>query len=107
LPTYRGGNRSREAVDGEVARSVLEDDGGSFQCSSGSGNGFGNGGDDEGPSFQRRLYSGGLDSAGRQRKLGWLWRLWFGWQRCRVKLHFIGEGSGVGSLDSRLILSLV
>jgi hypothetical protein len=45
LPTYRGGNGSREAVDGEAARLVLEDDGGSFPCSSGSGDS----GDDESP----------------------------------------------------------
>jgi hypothetical protein len=53
LSTYSSGNRSREAVDGEAARSVLADDGGSFRCSSGSDDG----GDDRGPSFQRRVDS--------------------------------------------------
>jgi hypothetical protein len=52
-------------VDGETARSVLEDDGGSFRCSSGLGDGSGDGGIDGGPSFMRRLDSGGLDSVGR------------------------------------------
>jgi hypothetical protein len=65
LPTYRCGNGSREAVDGETARSVLEDDGGSFWCSSSSGDGFGNGGVDGVPSFKRRLDSRGLDLAGQ------------------------------------------
>jgi hypothetical protein len=75
----------------EVARSVLEDDGGSFWCSSGSGDDSGDGGDDGGGgSFQRRLDLGGLDSMGRQHKLGRLWWLGFGWQQCRVKLLFIG-----------------
>jgi hypothetical protein len=44
LPTYSCGNRSQEAVDGETTRSVLEDDGGSFWCSSGSGDGGVDGG---------------------------------------------------------------
>jgi hypothetical protein len=71
-------NGSWEAVDGETTRSVLEDDGGSLWCSSGSGNGFGDGGVDGGPSFKRQLDSGGLDSAGRRHKLGRLWRLGLG-----------------------------
>jgi hypothetical protein len=71
FPTYHCGNRSRVAVDGETPRSVLEDDGGSFRCSSGSGDSSGDGGvDGGGGSFKRRLDLGGLDSAGRQRKLG-------------------------------------
>jgi hypothetical protein len=61
LPTYRCGNGSREAIDGETAWSVLEDDGGGFRCSSGSADG----GVDGGASFKQRLDSGGLDLAGR------------------------------------------
>jgi hypothetical protein len=74
LPTYRCGNGSREAINRETTQSVHEDDGGNFRCSFGSGDG----GIDGGPSFKRRLDSGGLDSVGRQRKLGWLWRLGLG-----------------------------
>jgi hypothetical protein len=48
FPTYHCGNRSRVAVDGETPRSVLEDDGGSFRCSSGSGDSSGDGGVDGG-----------------------------------------------------------
>jgi hypothetical protein len=39
LLTYRYGNGSWDAVDGEAAWSVLEDDGGGFRCSSSSGDG--------------------------------------------------------------------
>jgi hypothetical protein len=49
LPTYCCGNGSREAVDGETVWSVLEDDGGSFWCSSGSSDGSGDGCIDRGP----------------------------------------------------------
>jgi hypothetical protein len=78
LPTYCCGNGLWEAVNAETARSVLEDDGGSFRCSFSSGDGSGDGAVDRGPSFKRRLDSGGLDSAGRQRMLGLLWRLGLG-----------------------------
>jgi hypothetical protein len=67
LPTYRCGNRSWEAVDEETTRSVLEDDEGSFRCSSSFSDGSDNGGVDGGGgggSFKRQLDSGGLDSAG-------------------------------------------
>jgi hypothetical protein len=78
---------SQGAVDGETTRSVLEDDGGSFWCSSGSGDG----GVDGGPSFKRRLDSGGFDSAGRQRKLGRLW--WLGLGRNLHWEHAIYRGN--------------
>jgi hypothetical protein len=57
---------------------VLEDDGGGFRCSSGSGDSSGDSGDDGWPSFKRWLDSGGLDSAGQQRELRRLWWLGLG-----------------------------
>jgi hypothetical protein len=91
LPTYRCGNGSPEAVDGETARSVLEGDGGSFRCSSGSGDTSGDGGIDGGPSFKRRLDLGGLDSVGRQRKLGRLWWLGLGQSPHREGVIYRGQ----------------
>jgi hypothetical protein len=44
LTTYYGGDGPRTAGDGKAARPVLEDDGGSFWCSSGSGDGPDDGG---------------------------------------------------------------
>jgi hypothetical protein len=88
LPTYRCGNGSREAVDAETARPVLEDNGGSVQCSSGSSDGSDDGGIDGGLSFKRWLDSRGLDSAGRQRKLG---RLGLGQNPHREAVIYRGE----------------
>jgi hypothetical protein len=55
LTTYRGGDGPRIAGDGKAARPVLEDDGGSFLCSSGSGDGLNDGGVEGGPSFKRQI----------------------------------------------------
>jgi hypothetical protein len=56
LTTYRGGDGPRTAGDGKAARPVLEDDGGSFQCSSGSGDGPDDGGVGwGGGSFKRQI----------------------------------------------------
>jgi hypothetical protein len=52
-------------VDGEAARSVLEDVVRGLQCSSGSGSGSSGGGDDGWPSSKQQLDSGGLDLTGR------------------------------------------
>jgi hypothetical protein len=77
LPTYRSGNGSREAVNGEVARLVLEDGEGSFRCKSGSDDGS-ESRSDVGRSFPKQhLDTGCLGLAGRQCELGWLG---FGWQ---------------------------
>jgi hypothetical protein len=66
LPTYRCGNGSREAVDGETAWSVLEDDGGSFWCSSGSSSSIGgiDGGAPSRGSLTREVLIRRGDSAG-------------------------------------------
>jgi hypothetical protein len=52
-------------VDGEAARSILEDGVCGLQCSSGSGSGSSGGGDDGWPSSMQQLDSGGLDLTGR------------------------------------------
>jgi hypothetical protein len=44
LTTYHSGNGPQTTGDGKVARPVLEDDGGSFRCSFGSGDGPNDGG---------------------------------------------------------------
>jgi hypothetical protein len=65
LPTYRCGNRSREAIDGEAARSVREDGGGSLWCKSGSCDGSDSDSDDGRSSSRQQLDIGCLDSVGR------------------------------------------
>jgi hypothetical protein len=55
LTTYRDGDGPRTAGDRKAARPVLEDDGGSFRCSSGSDDGPDNGGVEGGPSFKRQI----------------------------------------------------
>jgi hypothetical protein len=103
LPTYRCRNGPQDAINGEVARSDLQDGGDGLQCSSGSG-----GGDDGWPSTKQQLDRGGLDSMRRWHELGRLWQLGFGWQRHQVKLLFIGGRvqRGVLGLKANSILSL-
>jgi hypothetical protein len=60
LTTYCGGDGPRTAGDGKAARPVLEDDGGSFRCSSGSGDGPDDGGVEGGPPSSGRLTSEAL-----------------------------------------------
>jgi hypothetical protein len=55
LTTYHGGDAPQTAGDGKAARPVLEDDGGSFWCSSGSGDGPDDGGVEGGASFKRQI----------------------------------------------------
>jgi hypothetical protein len=55
LTTYRGGDGPQTAVDGKAARPVLEDDGGSFRCSSDFSDGSDDGGVDGGPFFKRQI----------------------------------------------------
>jgi hypothetical protein len=76
LPTYHCKNGSREAVDGEVTWSVLEDGEGGLQCKSGSGDGFGDSSDDRRSLSKQQLDTGCLGLVGQWRKLG---RLGFGW----------------------------
>jgi hypothetical protein len=66
LTTYRGGDGPRTACDGKVAQPVLEDDGGNFWCSSGSGDGPDDGGVEGGgsPPSSGRLTSEALIQRG-------------------------------------------
>jgi hypothetical protein len=104
LPTYRCRNGSQEEVDGEAARSVHEDGGGGLCCKSGSG-----GNSDDGRSSSRQqLDVWCLDSAGWRRELRQLWRLGFrGWKMLGKAPIYRGNGSDVGCLDSRPILSWI
>jgi hypothetical protein len=60
LTTYCGRDGPRTAGDGKAAQPVLEDDGGSFRCSSGSGDGPDDGGVEGGPPSSGRLTSEAL-----------------------------------------------
>jgi hypothetical protein len=60
LTTYHGGDGPRTAGDGKVARPVPEDDGGSFRCSSSSGDDPDEGGVEGGAPSGGRLTSEAL-----------------------------------------------
>jgi hypothetical protein len=60
LTTYRGGDGPRTAGNGKAAQLVLEDDGGTFRCSSGSGDDPDDGGVEGGPPSIGRLTSEAL-----------------------------------------------
>jgi hypothetical protein len=70
LTTYRGGDGPRTAGDGKAARPILEDDGGSFQCSSCSGDGPDDGGVEGGAPPSGRLTYEALIRRGDSASLG-------------------------------------
>jgi hypothetical protein len=70
LPTYHCRNGSREAVDGEAARSVLEDGEGGLQCKFGSGDSFYGYNGDRRSSSRPQLDVGCLGSVSQQRSSG-------------------------------------
>jgi hypothetical protein len=64
LTTYRGRDGPRTAGDRKAARLVLEDGGGNFRCSSGSGDGPNDGGIEGGSPSSGRLTSEALIQRG-------------------------------------------